>query len=484
MSTSIYDLLRKAVHVEDGSDAASETVTVQGWIRTSRFAKRVTFIHLYDGSTDGTIQIVIAPAVSLALKARLSVGAAIRVTGQLVPSPGPEQPSEVKAAEDHVEVVGDCDASMYPVQKKEATPDYWRTILHLRARTAEFQRIFRARSRLSQVVHQFFNQRGFHWVHTPIITFSDCEGAGEMFRIRPIGHRLDRFDDAGFEEEVHFFGKDASLTVSGQLEVETFCMALGKVYTFGPTFRAENSHTSRHASEFWMIEPEIAFASVEDVVDLAEQFILNMRRALVLEGMASSEQEAQEAAWRQAASAPFMDAWSESGELPTEALPKPPGFVRCTYTEAMEILAASGRSFDHPIGWGESLQSEHERFLAEEHFKGPVFVTHYPIEQKPFYMRVTDGCDPSRQTVECFDLLVPGVGEIIGGSAREERLDKLLWQMDRCGIDEDEYSWYVDLRKFGSVPHGGFGLGFERALMWLLGVENIRDVLPFPRTPA
>lgn len=456
--STISELLRKAVHVEEGSDLEPETVTTQGWVRTSRFAKRVTFIHLYDGSSARTLQIVVSPAVSPELRARLGVGAAIQVTGPLVPSKGPEQPSEIKTTEDQITVIGDCDASAFPVQKKEASPEFWRTIPHLRVRTAEFQRVFQARHHLSQAVHRFFSDRGYHWVHTPIITFSDCEGAGEMFHVATrgeSGHESGHDGPIPLSDDT-FFGHPASLTVSGQLEVETFCMSLGKVYTFGPTFRAENSHTSRHASEFWMIEPELAFASLADVMDLAQEFVQELSHAA-------------EKHLRKPLGLGFQ--WGDQ-------------FPRITYTEAQEILAASGKTFEHPIGWGESLQAEHERYLSEEHFGKPVFVTHCPIEQKPFYMRVTDGCEPGRQTVECFDLLVPGVGEIIGGSAREERLDKLLWQMERCEIDMAEYDWYIDLRRYGSVPHGGFGLGFERALMWLTGVENIRDVLPFPRTPS
>jgi len=427
-------------------EPAGTTVTAKGWVRTSRFAKKLTFLHLYDGTTTQTLQVVVIPAVDPELKKQLGVGAAVSVTGTLVESKGPEQPLELKCDPEGITVVGPCDPSEYPVQKKEASPEFWRTIPHLRPRAAEYQRIFIGRNRLAKSVHDFFQQRQFQWVHTPLITGSDCEGAGEMFRLT-----LD-LTDGMTASEWHFFGREAYLTVSGQLEVEPFACAFTRVYTFGPTFRAENSQTTRHAAEFWMIEPEIAFASLEDVMDLAEDFIKYI-------------------AWNQ-----FDD--REEGP----AVPK--DFARITYTEAMEILEASGRVFQHPIGWGESIQTEHEKYLADEHFGGPVFVTHYPIGHKPFYMRVTDGCAPDRQTVECFDLLVPGVGEIIGGSAREERLDVLLDRMRHHGLDPDgpDYSWYADTRRYGTVPHGGFGLGFERALMWLLGVQNIRDVLPYPRT--
>ena len=440
MSTAIRDLLSRPI-------VAAERVTVQGWIRTCRFAKSVTFIHLYDGSSEKTIQAVVSPAVGPAMRARLSTGAAVRLVGDLVPSPGPEQPSEVKCTEADVEIVGDCDATTFPVQKKDASAEFFRTIPHLRVRAAEYQRIFLARHTLSMAIHDHLRSCGFVWVHTPLITSSDCEGAGEVFHVAtekkaqvPPGSGETHWWLDGED----FFGKPAYLTVSGQLEVEPFALALGKVYTFGPTFRAEPSNTARHASEFWMIEPEMAFASARDVMDVAEGLI-RACTALV---------------------------------APTKLPPGP--FARVTYTWVQEQLAASGRQFEHAIGWGESLQTEHERYIAEEVIKGPVFITDYPVTLKPFYMRVSD----DGKTVACFDLIVPGVGEIIGGSAREERLDKLLAQMDRCGVSPPAYDWYLDLRRYGSVPHGGFGLGLERLLMWLLDVSNIRDAIPYPRTPG
>jgi len=422
-------------------------VRVQGWIRTSRFAKKVTFIHLYDGSTEKTVQIVLSPPADDALRVRLGVGAALDVTGVFAASPGPEQPHEIKATLEGVTVVGDCDASDFPVQKKEASPEFYRTIPHLRVRTQEFQRIFLARNTVSTAIHEFFRTQGFMWVHTPILTASDCEGAGEMFGVV---HHKETADSS-------FFGQPAYMTVSGQLDAEPFACAFSKVYTFGPTFRAENSNTARHAAEFWMIEPEVAFADVGDVMDLAEELVRTCAHALSLTG-----------------------AIQESAKVALSFDP----FARITYAHALEILEESGRKFEHPVGWEHPLQTEHERYLAEVVFKGPVFVTDYPAQHKSFYMRLNDGCSPGRQTVACFDLLVPGTGEIIGGSQREERLDKLLAQIERCKLDPSDYQHYIDLRRYGTVPHGGFGLGLERILMWLLGVPNIRDVLPYPRTPG
>lgn len=424
-------------------DNIERPLSARGWIRTSRFSKNVTFLHLYDGSTERTLQVVISPPVGDELRARLGVGAAVEVAGFLVASKGAEQPYELKAIEEDVIVLGDCDASVFPIQKKEASPEFLRTIPHLRVRTAEFQRIFIARNTVSAAIHGFFQGQGFMWVHAPIITNSDCEGAGEMFGVVASTETDDK----------PFFGEPAYLTVSGQLDLEPFAMAFSKVYTFGPTFRAENSNTSRHAAEFWMIEPEIAFASLDDVMDVAEAMV----RAAV----------------------------GSLGATSIVTLP-PEEFARMTFAEALVVLQASGRTFEHPVGWDYPLQTEHERYIAEEVVKGPVFVTHYPAQHKSFYMRATRP-PPGGQwdgTVECFDLLVPGVGEIIGGSAREEDLEKLLKSMECHGLDPAPYGNYLDLRRYGSVPHGGFGLGLERLLMWSLGVSNIRDVLPYPRTPG
>jgi len=432
------------------------------------------------------------------------------VEGALVPSPGPKQPIEVKCSEDQITVLGDCDASEYPIQKKDTSPEFLRTVPHLRVRTEEFQRIFMARNILSHAVHTFFQEQGFLWIHTPIITSSDCEGAGEMFHVatrstdfrhagRPIGGHPEPgasiasvvadalADDRPWPKpplvDDEFFGKEAFLTVSGQLDVEAFACAFSKVYTFGPTFRAENSHTTRHASEFWMVEPEIAFASLTDVMDLAEDFVISVLGKAVSAGLACGDAfdmySQRRLEKRKQALAELHDG---------EPVPTTQHFARITYREAMDILAASGQTFEHPLGWGESLQSEHERYLAEVHFQKPVFVTHYPADQKPFYMRVTRMPEGEQWdgTVECFDLLVPGVGEVIGGSAREEDLATLIKAMGCHGMDATDpaYQGYIDLRRYGTVPHGGFGLGLERLIMWVTGTKNIRDVIPYPRTPG
>ena len=459
-----------------------KTTTLQGWVRTSRFAKRITFLSIYDGSCDQTLQVVVKPAVKPELRARLGVGTAVEITGKLIESKGSGQDYELSCRASGITIVGDCDPGAFPIQKKGATHEFLRTIPHLRVRTAEFQRTFLLRDLISRTIHQHLGSLGFMWVHTPIITFSDCEGAGEMFSVatpstdfRDLGRSLDRHPGPGESissvvataraderpwpkpplKDDQFFGQAAFLTVSGQLEVEPFALAFSKVYTFGPTFRSEQSRTSRHASEFWMIEPEIAFATVTDVMDTAEALLKAVLVAIYQAGFGLAE---------------------HIGFLRSD-------WPRVTHAEAQDILVAAGREWEFPVGRGCSLQSEHERYLAEEHFGGPVFVTHYPADQKPFYMRVTR-TEPWDGTVECFDLLVPGVGEVIGGSAREEDYDTLKKAMGCHGLDLEVYDWYLDLRRFGSVPHGGFGIGLERLVMWLGEVANIRDPIPFPRTPA
>ncbi|MCB9685283.1 MAG: asparagine--tRNA ligase [Alphaproteobacteria bacterium] len=425
-----------------------QQVEVTGWVKTSRFSKNVSFVHVMDGSTPNTLQVVIRPELVEAFQHRLGVGAAVRITGTLVPSPGAEQPFEVAA--ETIVIVGDSDPSTYPMQKKATSLEFLRTVNHLRPRSNTHQAVFRARNALAWQIHRFFQERGFLWIHTPILTGADAEGAGELF---PISNAVD------------FFGHPAFLTVSGQLEVECFAQSHTDVYTFGPTFRAENSNTPRHAAEFWMIEPEMAFADLDDVIALTEDFIREV-------ALATMDQCADDFAFFGKRIAPGHP------EQVRQVVSKP--FARITYTEAQELLAKSGRTFEFPIGWGTSMQAEHERYLAEEVFQGPVFVTNYPWEQKAFYMRL----DEDGKTVAATDLLVPRIGEVVGGSQREERADVLEQQILRRGMHMDHLQWYLDLRRFGTTPHGGFGLGFERMLMWLTGVANIRDVIAFPRVPG
>ncbi len=427
-----------------------QPVEITGWIKTSRFSKNVSFVHVYDGSTPKTIQAVLPAGFDEETQKRLTIGAAVRVRGRWVPSPGSEQAFEVAA--EHVEVVGDCDPSPggYPLQKKKMNLETLRTIAHLRPRTNTHQAVVRVRNALAWQIHKFFQERGFLWIHTPIITGADAEGAGELFPL------------ANAQE---FFGHPAFLTVSGQLEVECFAQSHTDVYTFGPTFRAENSNTARHAAEFWMIEPEMAFADLDDVIALAESFIREV-------ALGVHEQCADDMV--------FFDSWIEKGVLGAvrDTVTKP--FARISYRDAQDLLVKSGKTFEYPVGFGAHMQAEHERFLAEEYFQGPVFVTDYPAVQKAFYMRLND----DEQTVAATDLLVPRIGEIIGGSQREERLDVLQQRMAALNMTDEHLWWYLDLRRFGTTPHGGFGLGFERMLMWLTGMQNIRDVLPFPRTPG
>ncbi len=441
---------RTAIRVLNSQAAEGTRVEVTGWVRTSRFSKNVGFVHVGDGSTPATLQLVLKQPDDH-LVSRLGIGAAVRATGSWVRSVGAEQAFEV--AVDHIDIVGDSDPATYPLQKKRTSLEHLRTIAHLRSRTNTHQALVRIRNAMAWQIHQFFQTRGFTWIHTPIISGSDAEGAGELFTV-----------SAG-ETPESFFNRRTFLTVSGQLQVECFAQSHTDVYTFGPTFRAENSNTPRHAAEFWMIEPEIAFADLTDVISLAEEFVRTV-------GVGTLEQCADDFV--------FLDKFVAPGQLGMvrKALAAP--FAQVTYEQAQEILKSSGRTFEYPIGWGTALQSEHERYLAEVHFGGPVFVTHYPVEQKAFYMRL----DEDQRTVAATDLLVPGVGEIIGGSQREERLDELVTQMVRRGMDPAHLDWYLDLRRWGTVPHGGFGLGFERLLMWLTGVSNIRDTIPFPRTPG
>ncbi len=445
------------------SELDGKTVSICGWVRTLRDSKTFGFIELNDGSYFKNVQIVIEDEKldNFAKLCKLNVGASLRVEGTLVLTPDAKQPFEIKAA--NVMVEGESTPD-YPLQKKRHSFEYLRTIPHLRARTNTFSAVFRVRSHIAYAIHKFFNERGFVYVHTPLITGSDCEGAGEMFRVTTLDmDNLPRTEAGSIDYSQDFFGRETSLTVSGQLEGETFSMAFGDIYTFGPTFRAENSNTTRHAAEFWMIEPEIAFADLADDMKLAEDMLKFVIRYVL-------ENAPEEMA--------FFNNFVDKGLIDRLNNILDNDFGHVTYTEAVEILQNSGKDFEYPVKWGIDLQTEHERYLTEEVFKKPVFVTDYPKEIKAFYMRLND----DGKTVAAMDCLVPGIGEIIGGSQREERMDVLLERMKEVGLDEADYAHYLDLRRYGGTKHAGFGLGFERAVMYLTGMGNIRDVLPYPRT--
>ncbi len=437
-------------------------VTVGGWVRSIRDSKTFGFIVVNDGSYFETLQVVYNDSMdNFDEICKLNVGAAIIVKGTLVATPQAKQPFEIQAAEVTVE---GASAPDYPLQKKRHSFEYLRTIAHLRPRTNTFQAVFRVRSLIAYAIHQFFQERGFVYVHTPIITGSDCEGAGEMFRVTTLDmDNLPKNEDGTVDYSKDFFNKETSLTVSGQLNGETYAQAFRNIYTFGPTFRAEISNTTRHAAEFWMIEPEIAFADLEDDMNLAEsmlKYIINY----VLEN-APEEMN-------------FFNSFVDKGLLDRLHNVATSDFARVTYTKAIEILEENNANFDYKVSWGCDLQTEHERYLTEEVFKRPVFVTDYPKDIKAFYMKMND----DNKTVAAVDCLVPGIGEIIGGSQREDDYDKLLARMNEMGLNPEEYQFYLDLRKYGSTRHAGFGLGFERCVMYLTGMSNIRDVLPFPRT--
>ncbi|MEN9663460.1 MAG: Asparagine--tRNA ligase [Verrucomicrobiota bacterium] len=444
--------------------APRDSILLQGWVRTRRDAKAFSFVELNDGSSLKGMQVIVdATLPDYPAVARAHTGASVEVQGKLVASQGAGQQWEVVA--EKFTVIGEADAT-YPLQKKGHTMEFLRGIAHLRPRSNLFGAVFRVRSRLAYAVHQFFQERGFVYVHTPIITASDCEGAGEMFRVSTLDPATPpRNEQGGVDYTQDFFAKQAFLTVSGQLEGETFACALSNIYTFGPTFRAENSHTSRHASEFWMIEPEMAFCDLQGDMALAEEFVKHLIR---------------DARTHCAADLEFFAKFVDQDLLTRLDFVLERPFQRCSYTEAIEILTQCGRAWEHPVAWGDNLQSEHERFLAEEHFKCPVTLFDYPRTLKPFYMRVND----DGRTVRAMDLLVPGIGEIIGGSQREERLEVLRENLAQHHLSEKDYWWYLDLRRYGTVPHAGFGLGFERMLMFVTGVPNIRDVIPFARTPG
>ncbi len=466
------------------SDQANYEATVMGWVRTFRNNQ---FIALNDGSTNNNIQIVAELGkFDEALLKRITTGACIKATGQIIPSLGKGQKVELKA--DSIEILGDSDAEKFPLQPKKHSLEFLREIAHLRFRTNTFGAVFRVRHSLAFAVHKFFNEKGFVYVHTPIITASDAEGAGEMFRVTtlPIDGTAPKNDDGSINFKEDFFGRSTNLTVSGQLEGELAAMAFSDIYTFGPTFRAENSNTTRHLAEFWMIEPEMAFYDLEDNANLAEEFIQYVIKYVVENNKEDLEFLAQRLAEEEKALP--QDKRSEMGLLEKLEFVLNNSFERLTYTEAIEILKESNhnkkKKFQYPItGWGMDLQSEHERYLVEKHFKKPVILTNYPAAIKAFYMRQDDNCEPGKQTVSAMDILAPGIGEIVGGSQREERYDKLVKRMEEMHIPAEELSWYLDTRRFGACPHAGFGLGFERLVQFVTGMGNIRDVIPFPRYP-
>ena len=451
----------KQLFVNMPADGA--VVTVEGWAKTVRDSKNIGFIELNDGSCFKGVQIVFEQAKieNYTEIAKSGVGTAFAVTGKVVLTPEAKQPLEINA--DTIEVIGTC-PSEYPLQKKRHTVEYLRTMPHLRPRTNLFSAAFRVRSTAAFAIHKFFNENGFVYMNTPLITGSDCEGAGEMFQVTTLDlNNIPKTEEGKIDFTQDFFGQAANLTVSGQLEGEAMAMAFGKIYTFGPTFRAENSNTPRHAAEFWMMEPEMAFADLNDYMDNAEAMI----KYVISYVMENCPQDID-----------FFNQFVDKGlkERLTNLVNSE--FVRLTYTKAIELLTPHNDKFQYKVEWGTDLQTEHERFLTEQIYKKPVFVTNYPKEIKSFYMRLDD----DGRTVAAADMLVPGVGELCGGSQREERYDLLVQRMEECGLDRKDYEWYLDLRKFGGVKHAGYGLGFERLIMYITGISNIRDVIPFPRT--
>ena len=445
------------------ADAPLAEVLVKGWVRTRRDAKDFSFIELNDGSCLKNIQVIANNNLNNYEDVKkLSTGSSVAVTGELVESKGGNQKFEIVAKDILIYDIADDD---YPLQKKKHTDEYLRTIAHLRPRTNKYGAAFRIRSELAFAIHKFFHDRGFRYVHTPLITGSDCEGAGEMFRVTTLDmENLPKLPDGKVDYSKDFFGKEAHLTVSGQLNGEMYAMGLGDIYTFGPTFRAENSNTARHAAEFWMIEPEMAFADIYDNMDVAEDMV----RYCVKHVMEHCPDDIE-----------LFEKFVDPTLKDTLDNIINNDFARITYTEAIEIMKKSGHDFEYKPEYGIDMQTEHERFLAEQYFKKPVIVRDYPKEIKAFYMRLND----DGKTVAAMDVLVPRIGEMIGGSQREERYDVLVQKIKECGMKEEDYAWYLDSRKYGSVPHSGFGLGFERMMMLVTGISNIRDVIPFPRTP-
>jgi asparaginyl-tRNA synthetase len=459
MATTVLSI-KNAFQLTPGSE-----ITLRGWVRSRRDSKGITFIELNDGSRFKSMQVVVeGGTIPEETLKQITTGSSIQATGVLVESPAKGQAVELKVAS--IQLYGTADPATYPLQKKGHTLEFLREISHLRVRSNTFGAAFRVRNALTHAIHTFFQERDFIYVQTPIITTSDCEGAGQMFNVTTLNLKQTSTDAGGnVNWQQDFFGKPAYLTVSGQLEAEIFALAFSKVYTFGPTFRAENSNTPRHLAEFWMIEPEMAFYELPDNMQLAEEFLKYTIRYVLDHCREDLE---------------FFNQFIEKSVIATLEHVAESNFGQITYTDAVQELAKAGRTWEFPVQWGSDLQTEHERFLSEEVFKKPVIVTDYPKDIKPFYMRVND----DGKTVRAMDVLVPRVGEIIGGSQREERHDVLAQRMREAGLDEKPYWWYFDLRRYGSVPHSGFGLGLERMMMYLTGLKNIRDVIPFPRTPG
>jgi asparaginyl-tRNA synthetase len=460
MSDSIKALLSAEASVDS-------TVIVQGWIRTRRDSKAgISFLQVHDGSCQACMQVVVANALeNYAEVLTLTTGCAVKVSGRLVASQGRGQTFEIQA--EAIEVLGGVEhPESYPMQPKKHSLEYLRDNAHLRPRTNTIGAMTRVRHIAAQAIHQFFDDHGFFWIHTPIITASDCEGAGEMFRVSTLDlMNVPKTESGAVDFQQDFFGRETYLTVSGQLNVESYCCALSKVYTFGPTFRAENSNTSRHLAEFWMVEPELAFADLDAIADLAERLLKHIAQTVLA---------------RAADDMAFFAARVDDTVVSRlEDLVSQP-FVKMDYSEAIEILTRADKKFEFPVHWGVDLQSEHERYLAEVHCKKPVILMNYPKTIKSFYMRL----NADDKTVACMDILAPGIGEIIGGSQREERLEVLDKRLHECQLNPEDYQWYRDLRRYGSVPHSGFGLGFERLISYLTGLSNLRDVIPFPRTPG
>jgi len=446
------------------SPKVGSEVLVKGWVRTKRGNKNIVFIAVNDGSTINNIQVVVdAASFDENLLKDISTGSCIAVKGKLVESQGQGQHIEVNALE--IELYGKSDAETYPLQKKGHSMEFLRENAHLRFRTNTFGAVFRIRHAMAFAIHKYFNDKGFFYLHTPIITGSDCEGAGEMFHVTTLDlKKIPCNEDGNVDFRTDFYGKETHLTVSGQLEGELGALALGEIYTFGPTFRAENSNTPRHLSEFWMIEPEMAFYDLDDNMDLAEEFV----KYLIKYAIENCREDLE-----------FLNNMIDKGLLERLNFVLNNDFVRMTYTEAVSILTSAPRKWEYPVGWGRDLQAEHERYLVEEHFKRPVILTDYPNEIKAFYMKQND----DGKTVRAMDVLFPGIGEIIGGSQREENYEKLISRIRAMKMPEKDLWWYLDTRKFGTAPHSGFGLGFERLILFVTGMTNIRDVIPFPRTP-